>query len=590
ISQSINRVHLFNCDNTYKLEPVEHLLNKIAELDGHHMCVVKHSFKLAKMSEIVDKISTLAMDMAVFVVHAHESWPSSNEDNRGIGFTKIYRALLQATGGNVIIVIGGDNKYEGFDEEERGVISLWAKRKVSSQFSEESVTGAREIKEWKTLDSRAEGSNISRKKASTTTANNQGAGSEEIIRPPIGETIELSILGCNVSCESVDDAKKVFARVLPSLHLSKDPFVGNLPINKVEEYLRDYHFRFSVLVVDGYTVRDGCDDQRSKELQRLVRLAVDKVDEKVIILVCNGQSTTDTYNEFIGQIDKLEKTFVVRVNNGKLMVDPEILYYVLSPQMPCSTPNAQSISQEQDLNAYLLSTYSYKVSENYPQRNSSEGKSIDEMSAQNSQQLVLGTQFSERPPPVVVLRSFVRRGEISYQKEDHQIGDPEFQVPSDIQERLFHSFWNKPPVGVRVIKLSNGSTECYVDHNLKQFTLDEEIQLDTGKKLLLKTCVRNGKVSFEDNDVKYKYRNNCIPEHIIDDLQKRKADGDLYISLHDSGKFEAIIKRRGKIEQAANAANAANSAAKAIKETKEKALKASKKAFGFRSLGRNSEN
>ena len=98
ISQSINRVHLFNCDNTYKLEPVENLLNKIAETDGHHMCVVKHSFKLAKMSEVVDRISTLTMDMAVFVVHAHESWPSINEDNRGIGYTKIYRALLQATG------------------------------------------------------------------------------------------------------------------------------------------------------------------------------------------------------------------------------------------------------------------------------------------------------------------------------------------------------------------------------------------------------------------------------------------------------------------------------------------------------------
>ena len=74
------------------------MLNKIAEIDGHHMCVVKHSFKLAKMSEVVDLISTLAMDMAVFVVHAHESWPSINEDNRGVGYTKIYRALLQATG------------------------------------------------------------------------------------------------------------------------------------------------------------------------------------------------------------------------------------------------------------------------------------------------------------------------------------------------------------------------------------------------------------------------------------------------------------------------------------------------------------
>ena len=90
-------------------------------------------------------------------------------------------------------------------------------------------------------------------------------------------SLELSILGCNLSRESEDDAKKVFAKVLPSLHLSKDPFVCNLPITKVEEYLRNYHFRFAMLVVDGCTVRDGCEDQRSKELQRLVRLAVDKV-------------------------------------------------------------------------------------------------------------------------------------------------------------------------------------------------------------------------------------------------------------------------------------------------------------------------
>ena len=75
----------------------------------------------------------------------------------------------------------------------------------------------------------------------------------------------------------MDDAKKVFVKVLPSLHLSKDPLVGNLPITQVEEYLRDYLFRFSVLVVDGCTVRDGCDDRRSKELQRLVRIAVDRV-------------------------------------------------------------------------------------------------------------------------------------------------------------------------------------------------------------------------------------------------------------------------------------------------------------------------
>ena len=39
-------------------------------------------------------------------------------------------------GGDVIIVIGGDDNYKGDDEENREVISRWAKGKVSSQFGE----------------------------------------------------------------------------------------------------------------------------------------------------------------------------------------------------------------------------------------------------------------------------------------------------------------------------------------------------------------------------------------------------------------------------------------------------------------------
>ena len=52
-------------------------------------------------------------------------------------------ALL--SGGDVIIVIGGDNKYKGEDEEEREVISRWAKRKVISQFGEEYLGGKRAL-------------------------------------------------------------------------------------------------------------------------------------------------------------------------------------------------------------------------------------------------------------------------------------------------------------------------------------------------------------------------------------------------------------------------------------------------------------
>ncbi len=59
----------------------------------------RHCFSLAQMSVMTTKtIPKLDMDMAFFVVHAHEFRLSINEDNAGIGYAKIYRALLDATG------------------------------------------------------------------------------------------------------------------------------------------------------------------------------------------------------------------------------------------------------------------------------------------------------------------------------------------------------------------------------------------------------------------------------------------------------------------------------------------------------------
>ena len=41
----------------------------------------------------------------------------------------------------MLIVIGGDDNYKDRDEEQRVVISRWARRKVASQFDEEYLDG-----------------------------------------------------------------------------------------------------------------------------------------------------------------------------------------------------------------------------------------------------------------------------------------------------------------------------------------------------------------------------------------------------------------------------------------------------------------
>ena len=100
MERQLMRFHLFNCDNTYNLDKVEALLQKMEDRHiGLKNAVNKHYFRLQEMSEVCETIkSKLQMDFAIFVVHAHESRLSINEDNAGIGYAKIYRTLLDATG------------------------------------------------------------------------------------------------------------------------------------------------------------------------------------------------------------------------------------------------------------------------------------------------------------------------------------------------------------------------------------------------------------------------------------------------------------------------------------------------------------
>jgi len=92
--------HLFNCDETYKLDSVQSLLSETKGKLGFDISIVLHYFNLSEMSEKCDSImSEPQMDLAVFVVHAHESRLSINEENAGIGYAKIYRALMRRTGG-----------------------------------------------------------------------------------------------------------------------------------------------------------------------------------------------------------------------------------------------------------------------------------------------------------------------------------------------------------------------------------------------------------------------------------------------------------------------------------------------------------
>ena len=98
---NIKCVHLLNCGQTYKLDVVEKLFKAVEPKLNFAFSIQSHYFVLRDMSEVCESIipdQIKVDDVAVFVIHAHESRLSINEDNASIGYAKIYRALLQATG------------------------------------------------------------------------------------------------------------------------------------------------------------------------------------------------------------------------------------------------------------------------------------------------------------------------------------------------------------------------------------------------------------------------------------------------------------------------------------------------------------
>ena len=92
-------IYLFNCDNTCSLDPIESLLLTVQNDVKMRFTVHKRNFRLREMSEMSETvIPGLIMDFAVFAVNAHESRLSINEDNAGIGYASLYRALQRASG------------------------------------------------------------------------------------------------------------------------------------------------------------------------------------------------------------------------------------------------------------------------------------------------------------------------------------------------------------------------------------------------------------------------------------------------------------------------------------------------------------
>lgn len=403
----------------------------------------------------------------MFVVHAHESGLFINHRDLEQGYTMVYRALLEATGGRVIVVIGGDDNYKSDSEENESFISHWAKRRIAlPQFRQELIDGRKSF-----------------------------------------------VFSWNKSHKAI--------HVEALVHY----FDPNAQGRKFEHQSLKRSIQSKPQAPSSANVTDLDPDQT-------LASSVASLEIGVISNSSGGVTGRDP------RTLKGEKIHGIDLATSRCTLPPE------------SVGDLQKYSDGTFSTLQLSAGTFVKSTLDHTQSKSSELNRCHGKIAPNTPQPVLATQISVNPPPVVLLRGVARYGKISDKLGDLQVWDPEYKIPGDKQEKLLQMCRNSPATGVRIIRYSDGTTEYHHTRNIKPFSLDSEKTLAADEKLVLKTRVREGKVSFEDADVQFKFANLYIPQYIIDSFTEKDNGKLVYIISDREDKFRCVVKREGVGETA----------------------------------------
>lgn len=662
----VQNVHLFNCDETYKFDTVEAWLEK--ERSKQAFSVQRHYFSLPKMFEISNEtIPGLNMDLAVFVVHAHESRLSINEENAGIGYAMIYRALLEKTGDNVIIIIGGDDNYRDEDEESKEFISRWAKRKISSQFNDEYMDGRkglilswnkehREIHEealFHFLDPIKRGTKFEYKpkrklpprpkpeKTERTQQSNRGSFSEEdrsvrevpsraesskhssatmtaLPNPPqeagqdnslgsatrhisrselrssssdavrnVGvsshkgassglpetqrKSIDLVVLGCHISKESIHITKEVFLSLSSSLDIKSHMAKNCSPI-EAKVFLEENVARFCVLLADAETVNDAYTalPARKREYEDLLQTAARRVAEKVIVVIFKPCSFRTTQDEML-VTNSMESTLVASGQGYVLYVEDDSTKIEsqrisdIREKIINLLPYLKSQSDSND----SIRKRDFKQSSNVTERtvpNMHKGcrpaqppqhmtgygahQRVAYQSQQSSSTQPRGPQWANQDfssmEGFVMLRSRLKFGQLTNDLEIHY---PGFRVPLSI-ERGMHQAYGSISEALVEVRSDGKGGYAWSPYNKKSL-----VQLTKNETVMLKTRLRNGQISLEKGKLEFMYPGWTTPEYLIEDLRKKYylySDRELYIISNEKRELRCLVFKEGHLQNLKN--------------------------------------
>ena len=285
-------------------------------------------------------------------------------------------------------------------------------------------------------------------------------------------------------------------------------------------------------------------------------------------MVCGSLCLPKEDEEIIHQtihrtFEETGKGFIAGLENGRLTIDPDILAQFLNPAFARSfeTPPSSPGGVEQGQRNVPLH-YSDRT-----ERNPGYGWENENLHQQRVSFPATTPAYNTEQNRLI--GKLVLKGKLHY-------GDI-FLKPADLK-----AFWEIPEDIVQHIRQTNKhiaerTVKVMFVPNHKQHLIyvgDQEIEMADNDLLLLKTRVINGLVSLHEDYVEVRYPADWqVPVYILEDLEKKKSNGKLFMISDEKGNLKCHIKseKKGRVAETKSKALALFTS---IRSTKESASKA----------------
>ena len=263
------------------------------------------------------------------------------------------------------------------------------------------------------------------------------------------------------------------------------------------------------------------------------------------------------------------KGFVAWLTNGRLMVATDVLVQLLYPALVMSFGMPRSAQGETNTPLHSFDQRRQHL-EQPPERKPVYGLENENLQQQLESFPVAIPTYSTKQNLLIgklVLKSKLRYGRISFDRTDVKFLSAEFKgIPEDSIQYLLQTQKHAQERRVKIMFVpSHNEHLVYVG--------DEETEMADNDLLLLQTRVRNGVVSFHEDDIEARYPADWkVPVYILEYLRRKKPSGRLFIISDEKGNVKCRINSEKK-DRLAEAKNKALAFFTSIMPTKESASK-----------------